>query len=306
MKKNDNNMGHYLMIIVLSIACLQQPVSAQTPNQRTVSNVNTTTRITYHNGRVMPGTADLYLIFYGCWDETCMAGNTTTKTVVEDFAMSVGGSPYFQINAMYPNDLGQHPSGGVIFGGEVLDRYSRGTTLTATDIQGIVADQIDSNGLPQDPTGVYVVIASADVSSPTTGFCVPSALPHHGTGTTQGIPFEYAFLGNPMQCPSVAAPQFFDKSGAQLPTPNGTLAGDAMVSTMAELLSETVTDPTGTGWYDRYGLENGAKCEGQFGPTYSTSNGARANIRWTQRDYLIQQNWVNSDRKAHCAMNSSL
>jgi len=159
--------------------------------------------------------------------------------------------------------------------------------------------------LPQDPVGVYVVIASADVNSVATGFCVQSALPHHGTGMTLGVPFEYAFLGNPMQCPSVAAPQFFSRSGAQLPSPNGSLAGDAMASTMAELLSETVTDPTDTGWFDRYGLENAAKCEGHFGPTYAPSNGAQANIRWGQRDYLIQQNWVN-DRKAHCAMNSSL
>lgn len=144
----------------------------------------------------------------------------------------------------------------------------------------------------------------ADVGSTATGFCVPSANGHHGTGFAFGSQFTYAFLGNPTRCPSVAAPQFFSR-GAQLPTPNGDLAADAMASTVSQLMSEIVTNPTGGGWFDRYGLENAAKCVGQFGTTYQTMNGARANLKLGGRDYLIQQNWVN-DRKGHCAMNSSL
>jgi len=78
-----------------------------------------------------------------------------------------------------------------------------------------------------------------------------------------------------------------------------------MASTLAQLLSRVITNPTGGAWFDRYGLENAAKCVGQFGPTYSTANGARANLKLGQYDYLIQQNWVLG-RKEHCAMNSSL
>ena len=43
---------------------------------------------------------------------------------------------------------------------------------------------------------------------------------------------------------------------------------------------------------------------GQFGQTYVTSNGARANLRLGSRDYLIQHNWVNF-RKGRCAINQS-
>ena len=180
--------------------------------------------------------------------------------------------------------------------GEVFDRYSRGPELTAADIQGIVSDQLVSNALPQDPVGIYVVLASSDVSSNATGFCIPSAHPHHGFVEVLGGATKYAFVGNPMRCPSVAAPQFVD-NGTQLPTPNGSLAADAMASTLAHLLNRVVTNPTGGAWFDRYGLENAVKCEGQFGETYLTANGARANVRLNQRDFLIQQNWVN-DRKA--------
>ena len=70
-------------------------------------------------------------------------------------------------------------------------------------------------------------------------------------------------------------------------------------------MSEIVTNPTGGGWFDRYGLENASKCGGQFGTTYAASNGARANLKLGGRDYLIQQNWVN-DRKGNCAMDQAL
>jgi len=306
MKRNKTNLQLLVLLLALSAGCFAMPASAQTvAGSQKPGNVNTTTKITYHDGPIMSGTPGVYFIWYGCWDGTCgNAGNPTTQSILADFVSNVGGSPYFQINAMYPKMSGQAPSGALLYGGSVVDRYSHGMELTQADIAGIVQDQIVSNGLPQDPGGIYVVIASADVGSVATGFCVASALAHHGTGYALGTQFMYAFLGNPTRCPSIAAPQFFSR-GAQLPTPNGDLAADAMASTITQLLSGVVTNPTGGGWFDRYGLENAAKCVGQFGTTYATSNGARANLKLGGRDYLIQQNWVN-DRKARCAMNLSL
>jgi len=306
MKRTKTNLQLLLVLLALSAGCLASSASAQgTAASQKPGNVNTTTKITYHDGPIMTGTPGVYFIWYGCWDGTCgNAGNPTTQSILEDFASNVGGSPYFQINAMYPNMFGQTPSGALLYAGGVVDRYSHGMELTAPDIAGIVQDQIVNNGLPQDPSGIYVVLASADVGSVATGFCAPAALGHHGIGYALGSEFRYAFVGNPTRCPSIAAPQFFSR-GAQLPTPNGDLAADAMASTMIQLLSEIVTNPTGGGWFDRYGLENAAKCAGQFGTTYATANGARANLKLGARDYLIQQNWVN-DRKPHCAINQSL
>ena len=300
--KNKTKLQSLLLVLALSAGCLASPASAQ--SQKT-GNVNTTTKITYHGGPLVTGAPGVYIIWYGCWDGTCgNAGNPTTQSILTDFISNVGGSPYFQINAMYPNTSGQTPSGALLYAGSVVDNYSYGKELTQADIAAIVTDHINNLSLPQDPSGIYIVVASADVGSVATGFCVPSAAGHHGTGFAFGSQFTYAFVGNPARCPSVAAPQFFSR-GAQLPTPNGDLAADAMASTVAQLMSEIVTNPTGGGWFDRYGLENAAKCVGQFGTTYQTVNGARANLKLGGRDYLIQQNWVN-DRKGHCAMNSSL
>ena len=301
----SKRISSIILALAMTVALCGPTFAQSAASQSGSGRVNTTTRITYHDGPLMYGTSDVYFVWYGCWDETCRAGNTATQRIIEEFASSVGVSPYFQINAMYPGAWGNTPSGGLIFGGAAFDRYSHGLELTAADIREIVEDAIESNQLPTDPFAIYVVLASADVSSNATGFCIPGALPHHGVGEALGSQVPYAFVGNALRCPTVAAPQFVTSNGTLLPTPNGNLAADAMVSTLAHLLNVIVTNPSGGGWFDRYGLQNADKCFGQFGPTWLV-NGARANLKLGGRDYLIQHNWVNSDKKPHCAINSSL
>jgi hypothetical protein len=301
------NVQNILLLLTLSFVCLAQPALAQsvTASQRPTGSVKTDSRILYHNGPVIVGSSNVYLIWYGCWDNNCgLVGDAGTQLILSDFAVSVGSSPYAQILSTYPNEYGQTPTGSILFGGSAVDRYSHGFELTASDLQGIVADQINNFHLPPDPAGIYVVLASADVSSPTNGFCVAAAQPHHGVGFANGNQFRYALVGNPTRCPSVAAPQFF-VNGTLLPTPNGSLAANAMANTLAHVLSTTITNPNGNAWFDRYGLQNADKCDGQFGPTYLTASGARANLKLGQRDYLIQENWVNAG-KGRCALNQSL
>jgi len=40
-------------------------------------------------------------------------------------------------------------------------------------------------------------------------------------------------------------------------------------------------------------FENADKCNFMFGPTYTTSNGATANMKVGGRDFLVQENWLN-------------
>ena len=67
-----------------------------------------------------------------------------------------------------------------------------------------------------------------------------------------------------------------------------------MASIIAHELEEAVTDPNLNAWYDSRGYENADKCAWTFGATYTTSNGAAANMKLGARDYLIQRNWVNA------------
>lgn len=286
------------IIFTLTLALmLAMPSAALAQGNRVKAN----NRILYHNGPVLTGTTPVYLIFYGCWNCGYAGSNLDTQAILADFAANLGLSPYFLINAGYPDSTGATPNGALVFSGSVAGSYSHGNILTATDVQAVITDKFNNGTLPAPPGAVFIVVASSDVSSNETGFCTAGAPPLHGTYSYFGQPIQYAFVGNAARCPSVAAAQFVSQNGTILPTPNSNLAADAMASTMARALNGLVTNPMGTGWFDRYGLENADKCAGTFGTTYTLANGARANMRLGQRDFLIQQNWVNSGR-GYCSL----
>jgi len=236
-----NTFTAIIFAIAVTLA-LRGPVVAQTgqASQSGKDQVKTDSRMIYHNGPIVTGVPEVYFIWYGTWDNN--ADNTAVQFILTDFLSNVGGSPYFQINAMYPNGIGGAPSGALFYSGAAIDRYSHGLELTASDMAGIVGDQILSGGLPLTPSGIYVVMASADVSSNSTGFCIPAALPQHGTFTALGSQSPWAFVGNPNRCPTVEAPQFY-AGATPLSTPNQNLAADAMASTLAQLLSRVITNP---------------------------------------------------------------
>src|SRR5688572_21468012 len=251
--------------------------------------VRTDTRILYQGGPVMVATSNVYFVWYGNW--TARQG---TVDLLTDFATSYGGSPYAAILTTYPNASGTIPSGGLVYGGSVGDLYSHGPTLSAADVEDVLSDVIDSGALPLDTRGIYLLLTSPDVHFE--GFC-SERCQYHNYFEFMGAYAKYGVVGNPDRCPTSCAAQFPTGSDS----PNADRAGDAMVSWMAHVLNETITNPLGTAWYDRYGLENSDKCVGLFGQTYTTPSGARANMRLSGRDYLIQQNWVN-DRKGRCAL----
>ena len=246
--------------------------------------------INYHGGPVMVSGVNIYYIWYGNW-----SGNTAT-TILTDFANSIGGSPYFNINTTYYNGSSTHIPNSVAYVGSTTDNYSRGATaLTDADIQTIVSSAISSGALPPDPNGVYFVLTSADVTK--SGFCTSYCGWHtHGTYTdTTGhaTDIKYSFVGNPAQCITACA--------AQSVGPNGNAGADGMVSIIAHELEEAVTDPDLNAWYDTRGYENADKCAWTFGTTSTAANGAKYNMTLGARNYLIQRNWVNASG-GYCAL----
>jgi hypothetical protein len=247
-------------------------------------------KVAFHPGPVLTGTQDVYLIWYGNW-----SNNASAQFILADFVSNLGSSPYFQINSRYPNSSGQAPSGALIFGGSAVDAYSHGPSLSDADLASVVSDQISTGGLPLDPSGIYVILASADVTA-TSGFCT-AYCGSHNSGTVLGSQFRYIFVGNADRCPSACSPQAV--------SPNGNAGADAMVNALANELSSTVTDPTLGTWYDRDGFENADKCAWTYGTTFTTANGAQANIHLGARDYLLQQNFWPTSRGGVCVMSPS-
>lgn len=234
--------------------------------------------INYHNGPVMLGATNVYYIWYGNW-----SGNTATS-ILPDLITGLSGSPYYNINTTYYNSSLVHVTNATAIKPSVTDNYSHGTALADADVTAVVSSAITSGALPADPNGVYFVLTSADVNE-TSGFCT-SYCGWHTHGTIAGQDIKYSFVGNPDRCPSACE--------AQTTGPNGNAGADGMASVISHELEEAVTDPDLNAWYDTLGKENADKCAWKFGTTYTTSNGALANMKLGARDFLIQQNWLNA------------
>lgn len=260
----------------------QGRVNTAPPNQNTTNQNG----IYYHGGPVMTTTngPTIYYIWYGNW-----SGNSAT-TILTNFANSIGGSSWFNINTTYFDSSNVKVTNKVNYGGSLTVGYTHGTSLTDAQIQQVVVDAINS-GLTKDANGVYFVLTSADVTA-SSGFCTQYC-GWHTYGTVSGTNIKYAFVGNPDRCPSACE--------EQTTGPNGNAGADGMASIIAHELSEATTDPQLNAWYDRRGYENADKCAWTFGATYTAANGSKANVNLGGKDYLIQQNWVNASG-GYCAL----
>ncbi|WKE66385.1 hypothetical protein PVT67_03800 [Gallaecimonas kandeliae] len=237
--------------------------------------------ISYHGGPVMLGTVNAYYIWYGNW-----SGYNSAKNILPDLITGLNGSSIYNINNSYYDGNNNHVSNSVNLAGQVNDSGSRGTVLGDSDIQAIVANAINNLGLPQDTNAVYFVLTAPDVQE-TSGFG-SQYCGWHTKGTINGQTIKYSFVGDAVtQAPSGC--------GVNNPSPNGDGGADAMASVIFHELSEAVTDPELNAWYDTRGYENADKCAWTFGSTYTTGNGATANVNLGGRDWLLQQNWLNAN-----------
>jgi hypothetical protein len=241
--------------------------------------------VTYHGGRVMVDPVQLYVIWYGRWVDTA------ARPIIDDFATELGHSAYWAINTTYTDGENQHVSSDLTLAGET-DAFSRGVVLAMNDIPGLVRDAIDAGTFPLDPGGIYVVLTSIEITTP--GLCSADC-GYHLTTSIDGVDAPYVLVGDPGRCPQSCL--------TLTSSPNDDAHADGLISLLAHELDETVTDPDGDAWFDDTDAhdENADKCAWTFGPTYATANGAVANVKVGDRDFFIQQNWVNA-HGGYCAV----
>jgi hypothetical protein len=269
--------------------------------------------IQYHGGPILDDAngVNVYIIWYGDWSK-----DTVAQTIVTDFISHLGGSPYAAINTTY-YDMEPGPTGanvvkdwvtpGIHYMGSATDNYSRGSALVDQDLAPIVETPVLDGRLPADPNGVYFVITSADVQE-TSGFCTSYCAWHgwdSGASAFNNANVAVAFVGNAeTQCPYNCDWEYVP------PTPNNNVGADGMVNMVAHELEESVTDPFVGGWWssslpgeNQDNGENEDLCAWTWGKTYNLPNGSFANMKLGQRQYLIQQNWVNKNG-GYCALRS--
>lgn len=277
--------------------------------------------IVYWGGPVILGSPNVYFVWYGDWK------GSNTPAILEDLVKGFGETTYSKILTSYyqvpqapkfdagpdaaivdsgvPDGPREYISGRVSFARSIYVGYTRGPSLISGDVKGIVTDLLRAGDLPYDPSAVYFVMTSSDVSEGDewSTFCGSYCGWHNGH-VIDGVPIQYAMVGDPANCLDGCGltTQFQDAGISK--SPNDNWSADSMASVVIHELSEAMTDPQpydAPAWQDSYqSAENGDMCAWRFDPTYPTLGGSRANVRFGGRDYLIQQMWVIDSDGGRC------
>ena len=85
-------------------------------------------------------------------------------------------------------------------------------------------------------------------------------------------------------------------------SPNGN-AADSVLNLTSHEHNETMTDPLGSGWFDDAGMENGDRCNFNFGTALGSTATGRFNQVINGHRYWLQQEWSN--RKVACVQRNT-
>jgi len=259
----------------------------------------TGTGISYHGGPVLQAQTNVAAIY---WASTAIYPGAPTPgstgagsgdgSNVGFFLSHVGGSPYYNINSTYTDG-----SGAAIRNSVTYTQYwannsynvPSGTTRVSDAQMVSMLQYAFSNGkLTYDPNTLYAIFTGGSVNLGG-GFGTRYCAYHtHGTVTINGVSKTVLYAAMPDAYAKASACSNGTKS------PNNDPHADAVVSVLVHEIEETTTDPMGNAWYDSTGYENADKCAWNFGTTYTTANGGVANVNLGGKDFLIQQNWINS------------
>jgi hypothetical protein len=185
---------------------------------------------------------------------------------IDTFYSGFGGSGYAGTSDEYAGTNGQVTSSAT-YHGHVVDGTAASRGGKTAPILAEVAKVIGPNPVPN---GFYAVYT--DLPRGNSKYCA-----WHSSGMINSVTVQFAFFwkldGDP-GCDPV------DTSGLH----SQGLA--ALANMSAHELSEARTDPTGAGWYDAKGLENGDKCNLVFNvPAVTFSNGS---------EWKVQGEWSNA------------
>ncbi len=248
--------------------------------------------IYYHGGPVIHAqkVAAIYwsrrTIYQGGPAAGSAGAGSADGSVIGYFLNNLGGSPYYNINTTYTDGVGTPISNSVTY----TQFWAANTNVpmpvvpvTDSQMQSQIIAGFNSGKLTYDPSTLYLIFSDTLVNlggAFGTVYCA-----YHGNFTWNGNDVKYAAMPHDID--------FFD-CNALTGSPNNDPAADAEVNTLAHETEETNTDEDLDAWYDNSGNENADKCAWMFGTTYTTGNGATANMRLGTKDFLVQMNWINA------------
>jgi hypothetical protein len=263
--------------------------------------------ISYHGGPIMPTVSSVVLIWYGNWNQTNGSDNANGQQIIRDaiwgLAQNNSTYNYSGITTGYSSTLGSFTGQGTTSVSmasspnivEYTQTYSPSygnKTLKDSSVWSLVKRFAGAG----DPNAIYLVLSSSDVSE-SSGF-LTQYCGWHDYNYINSVSIKYGFIGNPLRSLSACA--------AQTVSPNGNAGVDAMVSTIAHELAETVTDPEISAWYNSVGSENSDLCAWTFGSNMQKlPSGAYWNVNLPTvnnagtRNYLLQRQLSASNSKCY-------
>jgi hypothetical protein len=238
--------------------------------------------MSYHGGKIMPNVTTESIFWGSKWTDTNFSGDKMTglNTWYEGFS----DSNYAATSDEY-SGVGGQVGPVATHGTDFIDSTTASGGNSTSAILAEVCKVITS----PDVTGNGYYAVYTDLPRGNAGYCA-----WHSYGSCHGVPVQFAFFwsldGDPGCNP-----------GSAVMSESQGLAALANVS--AHELSEARTDPTGAGWYDSNGQENGDKCAWIFdGPSVTLSNGSvwKLQDEWSNAAYDAGTGYPNSKGQKGC------
>jgi hypothetical protein len=224
----------------------------------------------YHSGPVMNAGAIVQAIYWGPkWNTSTFAGDKVTG--LDTLYGGFGGSPYLNTNTEYTDSANRRVSTGITFG-KSNDRFDYSATPARDPGTSGVLAEVGKMIAPV-PNGYYPVYT--DIPRGNAGYCA-----WHSWGQIGSTQVQFAFFFS------------LDNDPGCDPQDGGTLGHSRGLAALANVtgheLSEALTDPRGTGWFDRQGAENADKCAWTWSGLVSIGG----------QDWKIQGNFSNAAAQA--------
>ncbi len=254
------------------------------------------TGINYHGGPIVPSmkVAAIYwantTIYAGGPAPGTKGAGAQDGSLVGHFLRNLGPSPYYNINTTYFDQVG---GGHTVANSVNYTQYwadntnvppANGTTVSDPTIQAEIVKGFTNGSLTYDPQTIYAVFTIGNTNLG--GGFGSQYCAYHGFFNWNGNVVIFSaqpYVGQYLNgCSNGTAP------------PNGNAAADAVVNVLAHEIEEANTDPQLNAWWDALtGEENADKCAWTWGTTYNNGTGV-ANMNLGGKDFLVQQNWINS------------
>ena len=249
------------------------------------------TGIYYHGGPLLltPKVAAVYwssgTIYNGGPTPGSNGAGSQDGSLIGYFLSNLGSSSYWNINTTYYNGSNQHVARSLAYTeywAANVNVPASGSAPNDAAMQNLLITGFTTGKLTYDANTTYAIFSASGVNLG--GGFGSSYCAYHGHFTWNGNDVKYA---------AMPRNQDFPGSCSEGQAPNGDVAADAEVNTLAHEIEEATTDPDLNAWYDRRGQENADKCAWKFGTTTGAS-GALSNITVGSKRFLVQMNWVNS------------